>query len=192
MDGLFAVAIATADFNGDGKADLAEFLNNCIDGNCRSGSLSIALGDGNGSFQPPTDYPIGISPEAVVVGDLNGDGHPDIVVSSASSDYVTVFIDKADGTFEPGVNYRTRPHSLPNGIVLGDVNADGKLDVVVAEGGDSAISIFLGKGDGTLGTATKVTATGTPTAIAAGDFNRDGKLDLALTTIPSPDTEPAW
>jgi hypothetical protein len=183
-----SVAIVAGDFNGDGSPDLAT-LSHCADGQCHNGSLSVLLGNGDGSFQPAVTYPIGVTAGTIAAGDLNGDGKLDLVASSESSRFISVFIGHGDGSFDPGVNYSTGPQNLPNGVALGDLNGDQKLDVIVANSDlfSSTVTVFLGNGDGTLGAKRSVVVDGDATAIVAGDFNGDRKLDVALTIVPSPD-----
>ena len=101
----YCVAIAAGDFNGDGSPDIAA-LNNCNSlERCSNGTLSVALGNGDGTFQLATNYDIGITPKSLAIGDLNHDGKLDIVVASASSGFISVFVGNGDGTFAPAVNY---------------------------------------------------------------------------------------
>lgn len=139
------------------------------------------------TFSPLANYPTGQNPQSVVVGDLNNDGAPDAVVVNASSNAVTVLIDKKDGTgsFNAPANYPvgTGPYSA----VLADVNGDGKLDIITANMTAGTVSVLLGNGDGTFQAATSVYVlpagvggTPSPMAITAGDVNGDGKVDLIV------------
>lgn len=139
-----AVASATGDFNHDGKLDLAlaEF---------RGESLSILLGNGDGTFAPRRTYPTGPAPVSVVVGDFNGDRNLDVAVVNSSSlvDAVSIYLGNGDGTFSLATPLATDSSSRQ--VVVGDVNLDGKLDLMVTNFDSSAgvVSVFLGNGDGT-------------------------------------------
>ena len=162
------VAIAVADFNGDGRPDLT-VINN--DGG--TGNVGILLGNGNGTFRSPVDYATSAGPNTVSVADFNGDLKPDLVVENATS--FSVLLGNGDGTFQ------THADTSPGGadIVVADFNGDGKLDL--AELSSLSVWIFLGNGDGTFQTATGYHSGSLLLhfrAIAPGDFNGDGRLDL--------------
>jgi hypothetical protein len=175
--GSFPVSVATGDFNGDGKLDLAV-------ANITAG-VSVLLGNGDGTFQVPVNYAAGLSSFSVAVGDFNGDGKLDLVVTNENSNNVSVLLGNGDGTFQPHVDYGTG--SCPISVAVGDFNGDGRLDVAVANsarnGGTSSVSILLGKGDGTFETAANYGTGTNPVSVAVGDFNGDGKLDLATANI---------
>src|SRR6266568_5003454 len=88
--------IAEGDFNGDGKLDLAVT-------NYGDNSVSVLLGNGDGTFQAARTFPVGIHPGLVAVGDFNGDGKPDLAVSSVGDNTVSVFLGNGDGTFLPAL-----------------------------------------------------------------------------------------
>jgi hypothetical protein len=153
-----------ADLNGDGILDLA-----LIPATGTTGNLAVMLGNGDGSFQPPVSYPAAAGAAFVAVGDFNGDGKPDLAVSSLSlttfAINLLVFLGNGDGTFQA-----PKATSVFNAaqVVVGDFNKDGKLDAVV--GGQ----VLLGNGDGTFrATTTFVTA-----IAAAADLTGDGNLDM--------------
>jgi hypothetical protein len=163
--------LALGDFNLDGKLDLAAPA--LCDPRCVF-AFSILLGNGDGSFQPPASYSSFMNANFIGVGDFNGDGKPDLAVSSDFASVVGIFLGNGDGSFQNGQNY-----SLPNpaSLAIGDFNRDGKLDLAIPNAG--GITILFGKGDGTFQTAGTYSAANG--AIATGDFNHDGKLDLAVT-----------
>jgi hypothetical protein len=183
-------SIAVGDFNGDGKLDIAAASDCLSTSDCSSGSVTILLGNGDGTFSAGAYYPLGgivSQANTITVGDLNGDGKPDIVVGIAcynipvngcSVGSVEVFVGDGDGTFQSPNTYTTTGNSaiLP---VVGDFNKDGKADVLATPG--YTLLFFPGNGDGTLGTpsSTAVAPSGTE-AIVAGDFNGDGNLDVAV------------
>jgi hypothetical protein len=121
-------------------------------------------------------------PLAGAVADLNGDGKPDIVISEIDKSNVAVLLGNGDGTFQPRVEYSVGlTGSSPDSVVVGDFNGDGKLDVAVREDQKPFLTLFLGKGDGTLGTAVNYAIESNGGQLVAADFNGDGKLDLATT-----------
>jgi len=98
------------------------------------------------SFSPAVIYPVGLSPQAVVTSDFNGDGRLDLAVANQASNTVSILLGNANGTFQPAQNFATGagPHSL----AVGDFNRDGKLDLVTANSYD--LSVLLGSGNGTF------------------------------------------
>jgi Bacterial Ig-like domain (group 3)/FG-GAP-like repeat/HYDIN/CFA65/VesB-like, Ig-like domain/Abnormal spindle-like microcephaly-assoc'd, ASPM-SPD-2-Hydin len=170
--------VAVGDFNGDGKLDIAAGnTNNFMPG----GSVSILLGNGDGTFQAAVNYSSS-SPYDMAVGDLNGDGKLDIVVANHGAQ-VSVLLGNGDGTFQAAVNYAAG--SNPQGVAIGDFNGDGKKDLAVSNKVTNNLSILLGNGDGTFQTAVNYNVGTNPAGVVAGDFNADGKLDIAVTNSGS-------
>jgi FG-GAP-like repeat/Abnormal spindle-like microcephaly-assoc'd, ASPM-SPD-2-Hydin len=122
------------DFNADGKLDLAT-------ANLGPSTVSILLGNGDGTFPNHVDYPTGKFTLAVTTGDLNGDGKLDLMVSNFDANTVSVLLGNGDGSFQPRVDYATG--NGPEGGVTGDFNGDGGLDFAVTARGDNAVSVFL-------------------------------------------------
>jgi len=173
-------AVAAGDFNGDGKTDLA--VTNYTDN-----TVSILLGNGDGTFQPAVTYPTGANGSlAIAAGDFNHDGNLDLAVAAngcvtCSSGSIVVLLGNGDGTFQAPIT--TISYDSIDTLAVGDFNGDGKLDLAVgAWSNGGQVDIFLGNGDGTF-TAGGVYPTGVENSqapdIAVGDFNGDGKLDLA-------------
>src|SRR5438067_5212358 len=134
-------SVAVADFNGDGKADLAT-------ANYASGgfSVSVLMGNGDGSFQPHMDYGTGGS-RSIVASDFNADGKPDLAAADTFSSTVSVYLGNGNGTFEPPVVYGAG--SQPDTVAVGDFNRDGKPDLATANE-VSTFSVLLGNGDGSF------------------------------------------
>ena len=119
----------------------------------------------------------------VVMGDLNGDGIPDIVSSNYSGTTASVFLGNGDGTFQTHVDYSTS--SYPFGMALGDLNGDGIPDLAVASHNSAIVRVLLGNGDGTFQAAQNLTTGGVSQYVVMGDFNGDGILDLATCSSGS-------
>jgi FG-GAP-like repeat/Abnormal spindle-like microcephaly-assoc'd, ASPM-SPD-2-Hydin/Cep192 domain 4 len=167
--------MVTADFNGDGKLDLAYVSL------ATAGSIVIQLGNGDGSFQAPVSYPVGNTPTALVAGDFNGDGKLDLAVTNTQDNTISILPGNGDGTFQPQVTFTTAP--APLALVVGDFNGDGKLDLAVGnryqDSGDvGGVSILLGNGDGTFQSHVEYAASLAAYSLTVGDFNREGNLDL--------------
>jgi len=186
------VGAAVGDFNGDGILDLVVANQICPPSTepCPPGSISILLGNGDGTFADHADYETAADPVAVVVGDFNGDGIPDVAVAAAvsrinsgSPGFVSILLGNGDGTFQPHLDSPAGTGVIA--LVAGDFNGDGLLDLVVDNHPSFAshtVSLLVGNGDGTFQPPSNVTASGDPVAIAAADFNLDQKLDLAVAT----------
>jgi hypothetical protein len=136
-------AVVIADLDGDGKDDVV-FTNPGGD------VVTVLLGNGNGTFQAHADYATPDYPLGLAVADVNGDGRLDLVVVGNGTDLapgntVTVFLGNGDGTFQAGTPYLTA--SSPYGIVLGDLDGDGRPDVAVTAGrsGPGSASVLLGQ-----------------------------------------------
>jgi hypothetical protein len=170
--GAEPIAVATADFNGDGKVDLA--VVNRIDG-----TVTIFLGNGDGTFTAHgTPVAVGNDPAAIAVGDFNKDGKPDLAVANSADDTVTILRGNGDGTFTALPSLATG--SNPDAVVAADFDNDGILDLAIANRSDNTVTVWIGQGDGTFTESTTTPTGNTPVAIAASDFNGDGKLDLVV------------
>jgi hypothetical protein len=163
------VSLTVADLNGDGIPDVV--TTNAIAG--ANGTVSVLLGNGDGTFQTANTFSVGQYPQSVAVGDFDGDGVPDLAVALAADSKVTVFHGNGDGTFGPGHDYAVRGAAS---VVAADFNGDGILDLVTDQ------SVLLGNGDGTFQTAVSHEFIGN--TVVAGDFNGDGVLDLAAAGSP--------
>ncbi|HYE66886.1 MAG TPA: FG-GAP-like repeat-containing protein, partial [Pyrinomonadaceae bacterium] len=163
-------AVAVADFNSDGKADLAV-------ANVGTSSVSILFGDGTGGFSLAASFFVGSGPRAVTVADFNRDGKPDLAVANGNSNTVSVLLGNGAGSFISVVNYTAG--SSPSFVAVSDFNSDGKLDLAVSNSSSNTVSILQGNGAGGFGPATNFIVGSSPQFVAVGDFNGDNKSDIA-------------
>jgi len=199
--GASAFNVVAADLDGDGKPDLA-VVNRCTLSNCTSsigtGVVGVLLNKGDGTFQTAVPYnSTGYSGQAVAVGDVNGDGKPDLVEVDQCRVYgsckdnsspVSVFLGVRDGTFQSAQQYLTGGQPAYS-VALGDLNGDGKLDIAVANQcvtpttctstTNGGVAVLLNQGDGTFQDAVIYTASGTTTSwVDIGDVDGDGHPDV--------------
>lgn len=173
-------AIRVGDFNHDGNLDLA-VTNVSYSGT--NPTVSILLGNGDGTFQAPRNVRAGNQPTDLALGDFKRDGKLDIAVASRVSPELTVLLGNGDGWFGNSAKYAVKQLPL-YAVAVGDMNDDGKQDIVV--GDHHYISVLLGNGDGTFAEAQNYLAnTGDWGAysVAIGDFNGDGKSDVAVANF---------
>jgi hypothetical protein len=165
--------VAVADLNGDGKLDMAT-------ADTLGSTVSVFLGNGDGTFQNARAVFPGPFPSSVAVGDFNGDGKLDLAVgvfNLARSGIVAILLGNGDGSFRSPVLYATPAE--PQSVAVADLRGNGKLDVVAANG--DGIDILLGNGDGTFQPGGVSVGPGTD-FVTVGDFNGDGKPDLAVSS----------
>ena len=137
--GSNTMGLAAGDFNRDGRLDLAA-------ANFASNSVSLLLNRGGGLLYNDQDKDLltGSVPVGIACADVNEDGIPDLVVASYGSDFVSVFLGKGDGSFNPRRDFATAGHPL--GIAVSDFNGDGHLDAIASSGSASAITLFTNNG----------------------------------------------
>jgi hypothetical protein len=176
--------IAVGDLNHDGRLDLVT-----VSVDLSSNDASVLLGNGNGTFQAAVNYalpgPAGAiaSPRAVVVGDFNGDGIPDLATANAGTSFnnVALLLGNGNGTFQLPTNSTYFPvGTSPNALIVGDINGDGRLDLATANGKSNDVSLLLGNGNGTFQSQLRFPVGSSSLALTVGDFNIDGNADLAV------------
>jgi hypothetical protein len=207
--GSTPTTVTNADFNADGKMDLAAQ-------NAGSNNVSVRLGNGDGTFQAKPDVAVGSGPTSVISADFNSDGIADLAVANQNSGNVSILLGqdsnsdgKGEGTFQPKKDYGVGP--LPSSVISADFNTDGITDLALATratseesnvGKSDQVSVLLGqdsngdgKGDG-FRTAQRfsiaadctslpclVPPMALPNQIIAADFNGDNKADLATANV---------
>lgn len=172
--GFFSTSAAIGDLNGDGKQDLV------VSG---ADHVSVLLGNEDGTIGPKRDFEIGFEPHFVAIGDLNGDGNPDVVTANYSAMGVSVLLGNGDGTLRPRID-NSAGGGYCSSLAIGDLSGDGKPDLAIATGNccGSTIRVLIGNGDGTFRPSSDVEAGYIPKSVAMGDLNRDGKQDLVTAS----------
>jgi hypothetical protein len=174
-------SVTVSDADGSGKPEI-------IVGNEMAVDVWASWSDGGfsgwsvpspaGNLSAPSTIGGQLIPTMLAVGDVNGDGKPDIVATGGGQ--VDVLLNQGSGLgFTAAQNYAVG--GFASSVALGDVNGDGKLDIVAANSGNSCVNVLPGNGDGTFGTTQTYAVAGAPNSIALGDFNSDGTLDIVTT-----------
>lgn len=202
-DSFNGTQLAVADVNKDKKPDIM-VANFCETSDCTSGSVSVLLGNANGTFQPAVNYASGgIGAGAVVTADVNGDGVLDLVVANCGSTAscnvtpppdgsVGVLLGNGDGTFQTAVTYDAGSQTT-TAVAVADVNGDGKPDLVTSNcgpygctpepptgSGGQVVGVLLNNGDGTFRSAVSYDAAISPDSVVISDVNMDGKPDIVV------------
>ncbi len=179
--------VVTGDFNGDADFDVAVTNRNTND-------VSVLLGNGDGTFEAATDFPVGGQPMGLATGYLDDDLFLDLVSSGINS--VSVLLANGDGTFEPAVDVSLNPGmdgSWQSAVTTADLNGDSITDIAVVNNTTDVVSVLLGEDDG-IGNATGTFAdaesvgVGTgPWAVTTGDLDGQDGIDLAVANAGSGD-----
>ena len=184
--GTAPASLALADFNRDGKLDLAV-------ANSGSNNVTILLGDGRGTFTQAagSPFPAGNNPNDIAVGDVNDDGKPDLAFANHDTHYVTVLLGDGRGAFAPApkspFTVNSQPH--PHGIAFGDFNGDHNLDFVIDDWGNNRVTVVFGDGKGNFASPGVPFPVGQMPyqRVRAADVNKDGFADVITTNFESGD-----
>lgn len=175
--------LVTRDFDSDGDFDVMTL-------SLLGSNVAVRLNKGDGTFGPVKRYAVGIQPTYIATADFNGDGILDVAVINATTSNVSILLGIGDGTFHPAVNYSIldplggQVAAAPFGVVTGDFNHDGNIDIATSNVGTNNISVLLGDGDGsfqlggTYSLLTPISVGLVPFPLLAEDFDHDGHLDL--------------
>ncbi|HOX38491.1 MAG TPA: FG-GAP-like repeat-containing protein [Candidatus Brocadiia bacterium] len=173
MNGTYAEIVAV-DLNMDGILDLAGV-------NSDNGAAMVLLGNGDGSFDAPTQFPITVGLSyGILCADLNNDALPDLAATDYDYNTVSVVLGNGDGSFQ--TCQTSAVASCPIGLCSDDLDGDGNQDIVVANTGyefdGTTVSVLFGNGDGTFQPRLSLTVGMAPTGVVAGDFDNDGNSDI--------------
>jgi probable HAF family extracellular repeat protein len=172
--------VALGDLNGDGYSDMA--VVNRLDNN-----VQVFLNNGDAIFTVDALYQVGNQPLGIALGDLDGDGYLDIVVANTGLFYtgqsVSVLLNDGNGNFANTENYIAGRG--PTGVSLDDLDADGDLDIAIANIVDNNIGVLFNAGDGSFSPQKLHAAGGSPLYLSTGDISGDGKLDITVVNIDS-------
>jgi len=169
-------SVASADFNGDGKADLAV-------ANFESGTVGVLLNVCTRTFATKVNYAAGGAPRSVISADFNGDGKADLAVANFASGTVSVLLNKWNSTFAVTVHYAVG--DAPYSVTSADFDGDGKTDLAVANSESGTVSVLRNNGNGTFADKVDYAAGDAPYSVTSADFDGDGKADLAVADFAS-------
>ena len=180
-------SLAVSDLNTDGYPDIVT-ANQGSSPSYYSSSVSVFLGNGNGSFQSQKHFLTSSESRSVAVADLDADGASDIVTTAGNftpSYHVLVFFGNGDGTFQ--AQKRFSVGASPRSVAVADLNADNAPDIVTANANSGDISMLLGNGDGTFQAGQSFTVGSGPQSVSVADLNADNAPDIVTANASSGD-----
>ena len=174
--------VSVADVNHDGNPDV-------LVTNADAGTVSVLLGDGNGQFReaPGSPFAAGPQPNDLAIADMNGDGHPDLIIPNHQAPTITILLGDGKGGFRPApgspFDVHSNPH--PHGVAVADFDGDGKPDVVTDSWASNQVELLLGDGKGGLRTPGRFFPAGHRPyeRLRTADFNHDGRPDIVTTNL---------
>jgi hypothetical protein len=170
--GATPYAVAAGHFEGT-KAPLDVVTANA------NGTVSVLVGNGDGTLQNPVNYTVGAVPDAVAVGDLLNNGFLDIVTANGNGS-VSVFLSNGDGSFQSPLSFPVG--AIPKSLAVGDVRGNGRLDIVTANA-NGTVSVLLGNGNGTFQSPLMTRIGEQLISVAVGHFTMDGKADIVVADL---------
>jgi len=173
--GVDPTAITTGDFNGKGIVDLA--VANHATGSGGDGTVSILLGNGDGTFGTQKTFATGNGPSGIATADFNGNGHADLAVTNQSDNTVSILLGNGDGTFVAHTDFATG--TGPVGVTAANFTGT-NTDLAIAAKSANAVDVLIGNGDGTFSAPIALATGNSPVAVAAADFTGSGATDVAV------------
>jgi hypothetical protein len=181
--------LRAADLNKDGNADI-------VTTNFEGGNVTILLADGKGGFKeaPGSPFDSNKQPFAVAIGDLNGDGNPDLAIghysghiADTSGDRMTILLGGGDGTFRQAWS-QLAPGKAPTRVAIADINGDKIADAIFANYGNNSVTVVLGsRQQFSIASGSPFAVGKAPEGLAAGDLNGDGKADIVTANYDDND-----
>lgn len=181
--GVGPVSIATGQFDNATKAPNNNDSLDMAVANKSANTISILLGNGDGTFQPKTDIPAGNAPVSVVAAnfhDATVSNETDLAVANQGDNTIAIYTGNGDGTFKTPAIIQLPSGFAPSSLAALDLNADGHIDLVVADEGNNSVSVFLGNGNGTFQPRTDYPSGASPVFVALGAFGTNGAIDIAV------------
>jgi hypothetical protein len=168
------LTIVPADLRGNSVIDL-------VVSNRQSNSVSVLLGNGDGTFRAARNYATDLSPDQVIVGDFDGDGIPDLATANFDAHTVTVLLGNGDGTFRFLANFSAGFN--PTSVAAADLRGNGVLDLITTSATTSDVAVLLGNGDGTFQYPIFFSADLGTEQVTVADVDGDGTPDLIVSSF---------